>query len=336
MRFTGYALKRAIVAGLAGLLIVPAPAALAESGARGQAEGADETPQITLYGTAFNSWELSTSGRVTVDGHLTAASDRLQNGSLIIVDSLSSAKAEIKDVGRVSIAPRSELVLDFVDNTVVARMLAGTMRVEVAARYGAYIETPYSRVVAHPGSYASFRVATNPDGTSLDRDQGDVEMSAADNGDDWEIDDDMEDDDFHIKARKKEELRVKVKNGSGSEANQPVVFAIVEALDGASGSFGEGVQRVTTSTDSDGVAKVDFYAGAGEGQVQVQAFVPGTDARETLTMMVDAPEKTFWNKYTTGLYVALGAGAVAGAALAIKNAGGDDRGNIPPPTVIVR
>lgn len=326
MLFSVDALKRGLVAGVAGLLALT-NSAFAASGDVG---GKDEKPDITIYGTEYTGWDLSTSGKVTVDGRLVPAIDRLANGSHIFVDEKSTAKAEIKGVGRISIAPRSELVLDVVDDTVVARMLSGNMRVEVGARFGAYIETPDTAVVAHRGSYASFRVAADPLGTRVERDFGDVETIALNLDDDWEIDA-VEDDDLRVRARKKETIRVKVKRDDSPVSNQPVTFAITQAIDGATGGFDEGTQRVTVTTDSDGVASVEFSAGAGEGTIWVEASIPGTEAHETLHVYVDAPEKTVWNKYTTALYVAMGAGAVAGAVLAVKNAGDD----VPPPPVVI-
>lgn len=325
MRLNVDALKRLLGTGLVLALLTPASLALA-SDQKGRS-GADEKPDITLQGETYSSWQLTAAGDVLVDGHLATAQDRLQQGSRIVVPSKAMARAEIKDVGRVSIAPRSELILDMVDNTIVAKMLQGSIRVEAAAPFGTYVETPDTRIVSYPGVFASYRVKSDPtEGTSVDKNLGDVEILAAVDKDSngWDIDIPDGDDDFHMMARKTETLRVKVKNGGSSMPNQPVVFAITTALDGATGQFTEGVQRITTTTDNDGVATVDFESGASSGTVYVEAFVPGTDAHETLHVYIDAKEKTFWNPATTSLYVALGAGAVAGTILAIKNRGRND------------
>jgi hypothetical protein len=319
-------LSRGLVAGLASLLFLGGPAASFAAAAE------DEKSDITLHGTAYNSWELTTTGTVLVDGRPARALDRLTNGSRIVVGDKSSARAEIARVGRLSIASGSELVLSMETTTVVAKMLRGQVSVEVASKFGAYVETPDSIVVARPGSYSSFLVAASPLGSRFERTHGDVELVAAYAADDdWEIDAHDSDDDIQMKARKSEKLEVKVKRGGDSVTNQPINFAITGALDGASGTFPNGAQRVTVQTDSDGVASVEFEAGAGSGQVYIEASIPGTDAHETLHIMIEAKEKTFWNKYTTSIYVAMAAGAVAGTVLAIKNAGDDDEpGGIRP------
>jgi hypothetical protein len=321
-------LSRGLVAGLATLLFVSAPAASLAAAPAAE----DEKSDITLHGTAYSSWDLTTVGNVYVDGHLARAIDRLANGSRIVVGDKASAQAEIKSVGRLSIASGSELVVSMETNTVVARMLRGSMAVEVAAKFGAYVETPDSIAIAHPGAYTSFRIAASPLGSRLERSHGDVELVAAVAADDdWEIDAHDSDDEINMGARKTEKLEVKVKRDGNSVNNQPINFAITGALDGATGTFPNGAQRVTVQTDSDGVAAVEFESGASSGQVYIEASIPGTEAHETLHVMVHAKEKTFWNKYTTSLYVAMAAGAVAGTVLAIKNAGDDDeQGGIRP------
>jgi len=335
MRRNVNALKQWLGAGLVLALAGPASTVLAASGGDAHRR-ADERPDIVLHGEASNAWTLATSGNVTVDGRLAGTQDRFENGSRIVVDARSMAKAEIKDVGRIQLSPRSEVVLDMVDDTIVAKMIQGSMRVEVAAEFSTYVETPDSKIVSHPGMYAAYRVKADPlAGTSVEKGLGDVEvMAVADEsgGHGWDIDVPDGDKDFHMMARKTETLKIKVKNGGDHVANQPVVFAITTALDGATGQFTEGVQRITTTTDNDGVATVDFESGAGSGQVYVEAFVPGTDAHETLHVYIQAKEKTFWNPATTTLYAALGAGAIAGTVLAINN-----RGRNPgPPGVIVQ
>jgi len=314
-------LSRGLLVGLASVLLVYGPVSQATARA-----ASDDQSDITLHGTAYSSWELTAIGSVLVDGRQARAIDRLTNGSRIVVADDATARAEIKNVGSVMIAPGTEVILSMESTTVVAKMLRGNVGVEIAADFGAYLETPDSRVYARPGQYASFRVATSPLGSRLEREFGDVTLVAAYSpDDDWEIDSHDMDDEVHMKARKTEKLEVKVKRGGDHVSNQPINFAITGALDGATGTFPGGVQRVTVTTDSDGVAAVEFEAGAASGQVYVEASIPGTDAHETLHVMVDAKQKTFWNKYTTSLYVAMAAGAVAGTVLAIKNAGNDDK-----------
>ncbi len=330
-------LKRMVGAAIVASLAATAPVALA-SEKDGQVPGATDKPDIILYGEAYSSWELSTTGRVMVDGRYAQTLDRAIQGSRIVVDSQSMAKAEIKDVGRIAISPRSEVILDMVDDTIVARMIQGSMKVEVASNFGSYVETPGTTVTSFPGTYASYRVKADPlDGTSVEKLLGDVEiMRVSDDDGGWDIDVPDGDTDFHMAARKTETLKIKVKNGGSGVANQPVVFAITTALSGATGQFTEGVQRITTTTDNDGEASVEFESGASSGAVYVEAFVPGTDAHETLHVYIQAKEKTFWNPATTSLYIAIGAGAVAGTIIAIKNRGRTSNDNpiiVQPPVV---
>jgi hypothetical protein len=325
------ALKRCLGTGLVLSLLTPASVAFA-SDKRAQ-QPAEDRPDITLYGEAYSTWQLTATGNVAVDGRSVQTYDRLEHGSRIVVGAQSSARAEIKDVGRITIAPRTEVILDMVDNTIVAKMLEGAMKVEVAAKFATYVETPGNRIVSYPGAFASYRVKADPlAGTSVEKALGDVEVLAANDDDsEWDIDVPDGDTDYHVKANKTQTLRVEVERGDSDVANQPVVFAITTALEGASGRFTEGVQRITTTTDNDGVATVEFEAGAAQGVVYVEVFVPGTDAHETLHVYIDAKEKTFWNPTTTALYIALGAGAIAGTVIAINNRGSDDRN----PNIIV-
>jgi len=337
MRLNVNAHTRWMGAGLVLSLLLPASSVLAANGETQRK--ADEKPDIVLHGEATSAWSLATSGSVLVDGRLVGTQDRLENGSRIVVDARSTARAEIKDVGRIQLSPRTEVVLDMIDDTIVAKMIQGSMRVEVAARYGTYVETPDSRIVSHPGMYAAYRVKADPlAGTTVEKGLGDVSVMAVaddDNHGSWDIDVPDGDNDFHMKARHTETLKIKVKNGGDHVANQPVVFAITTALEGATGQFTEGVQRITTTTDNDGEASVEFESGAAEGQVYVEAFIPGTEAHETLHVYIEAKEKTFWNPATTTLYAAIGAGVIAGTVLAINNRGRDHQpGVIVNPPVV--
>ncbi len=328
MTFTLDALKRWLGTGLVLTLVATAPAALA-SDTKGTIQGAPgtERPDVTLHGEAYSSmWDLSTSGLVLVDGRSALMKDRFHSGSRIVVDSHGMARAEIKDVGRISISPRSEVILDMVDDTIVARMLQGSMKIEASAAVSTYVETPDTKIVSYPGTFVTYRVKADPlAGTSLVKSLGDVAIlaSADDSRAGLDIDVPDGDNDFHMKARNSETLKVKVKNSGSPVANQPVIFAITTALDGATGQFTEGVQRITTTTDNDGIASVDFESGASSGAVYVEAFIPGTDAHETLHVYIRAKEKTFWNPGTITLYTALAAGCVAGGVLAVVNSGDD-------------
>src|SRR5690349_21537405 len=134
MRLNVNALKRCLGTGLVLSLLAPAPLVLASDNG-GQRPAPDDKPDITLHGETTSGWSLSTSGRVLVDGRYASVADRLENGSRIVVGSQSMAKAEIKDVGRIQIAPHSEVVLDMVDDTIVAKMIQGSMKIEAAAPY---------------------------------------------------------------------------------------------------------------------------------------------------------------------------------------------------------
>ena len=337
MRFTVDALKRWLGTALVLAIAGTAPAALAAD-ANGAAQGtpSGDRPDVTLHGEAYSStWDLTTTGLVVVDGRSALTQDHVQNGSRIVVDSRGMARAEIKNVGRITIAPRSEVILDMVDDTIVARMLEGSMKVEASAAVSTYVETPDTKIVSYPGTFASYRVKADPlAGTSLVKGVGDVSIyaTADDSPNGLDIDVPDGDNDFHMKARHTESLRVKVKNSGSPVANQPVIFAITTALDGATGQFTEGVQRITTTTDNDGVASVDFESGAATGAVYVEAFIPGTDAHETLHVYIQAKEKTFWNPGTITLYTALAAGCVAGGILAVANSGDDNKS----PNIIVQ
>lgn len=334
MRLKWNALKRWLGTAMVVTLVASTPAfAMARST---DSTADDQKPDITLYAQEY-MWDLSTHGKVLVDGHFARIADRIPCGTKIFVDSQSNAKAEIRGVGRVTLAPRSEVVLDMVDNTLVARMIEGSMRLEVGARYSSYVETPDSKIVSYQGTFASYRVKADPlEGTTVDKSFGDVEILATTDSDKdgWDVD---VEDEVHMKARDTETLKVKVKNSGSPVSNQPVVFAITTAMDGATGEFTEGVQRITTTTDNDGEARVQFKSGAATGQVYVEAFIPGTDARDTSHIHILAKEKTFWNAKTKALYIALGAGAVAGAIVAVENTiGNDDRNPVitpGPPTV---
>jgi hypothetical protein len=337
MRLTVHALNRLIGTGLVLSLLTYAPAALASDGQRGDVAG--DRPDVTLHTEEFTGWDVATTGKVFIDGRLAHTIDRVDFGSKIKVDAMSSARAEIKGVGRVSIAPRSELTLDMIDDTVVANLAQGSMRVEIGAKYGSYVETPDTKIVSYPGSFASFRVRAVPGGeTTLEKGLGDVAILASDNdaAAGLSVDTVGDDDDYHVSARGKHTLRVRVQNNGSSVPNQSVTFAITTALGGASGQFTDGVQRITTSTDGDGVASVEFESGASSGTVYVEAFIPGTEAHETVAVFVNAKEKTFWNTTTVSIYTALAVGAIVGTTLAIQNRGRDDNTPVitPAPPVV--
>jgi hypothetical protein len=238
MRFTLNALKRLLGTGLVISLAATAPVALA---ADNSTTNDDEKPDIILYGEAdaiVPNWTLATSGRVTIDGRLARLSDEAKHGSRILVGAESSARAEIKGVGRLTISPRSELTIDMIDDTIVANMSQGSMLVEVAAKYNSYVETADTRVVSKPGAIAVYRVRAEANGsTSVDPARGDVAVLPVAFDKDWDIDTISEDNDYHVDANDTRSLKIRVANNGSPYPNQPDTFAITQALNGASGGI---------------------------------------------------------------------------------------------------
>jgi hypothetical protein len=141
-------------------------------------------------------------------------------------------------------------------------------------------------------------------------------LLSGDDGDGgWDIDVPDGDTDFHMAARKTETLKIKVKNGGSSVANQPVVFAITTALSGATGQFTEGVQRITTTTTT--TAKPQSSSSRRTSERSTSSL-PGTTARKRCTSH-PGEEKT----REPGDHVALHRDrrGASGTIIAIKNRG---------------
>jgi len=106
------------------------------------------------------SGELSVSGQVTVNGQKVISGGTVFTDSMISTAAQSSASVNISKVGRVELAPDSNLHLSFGENSITAMLETGSAQVSTVAGTTVNLTTKDGTVVVDGSQATSFTVSS--------------------------------------------------------------------------------------------------------------------------------------------------------------------------------
>jgi phage baseplate assembly protein gpV len=113
------------------------------------------------------SGELSVSGQVTVNGQKVVSGGTVFSDSVISTAAQSSASVNISNVGRVDLAPNSNLRLIFAENSISAMLETGSAQVATLAGTTVNLTTKDGTVVVDGTQATTFNVSASRGRTSL-------------------------------------------------------------------------------------------------------------------------------------------------------------------------
>ena len=113
------------------------------------------------------SGELSVSGQVTVNGQKVVSGGTVFSDSTISTAAQSSASVSISKVGRVELAPNSNLRLSFADNTITGVLETGSAQVATLAGTTVNLTTKDGTVVVDGSQATTFTVSATRGRTSM-------------------------------------------------------------------------------------------------------------------------------------------------------------------------
>jgi hypothetical protein len=113
------------------------------------------------------SGELSVSGQVTVNGQKVISGGTVFTDSTISTAAQSTASVSISKVGRVELAPNSNLRLSFAENTITAMLETGSAQVSTLAGTTVSLTTKDGTVVVDGTQATSFTVSASRGRTSM-------------------------------------------------------------------------------------------------------------------------------------------------------------------------
>lgn len=102
--------------------------------------------------------EITVTGTVTVNGQSVVSNSTVTSGGTIVTGANSSAIVNLGKNGRVEVLSDSSLTLKFTDNSIVAMLMAGKVRVSNAAGIATSVTTRNSTVIADSGQTNTFGV----------------------------------------------------------------------------------------------------------------------------------------------------------------------------------
>ena len=113
------------------------------------------------------SGELSVSGKVTVNGQKVVSGGTVFSDSVISTAAQSSASVSISNVGRVDLAPNSNLRLSFAENSISATLETGSAQVATLTGTTVNLTTKDGTVVVDGKEATSFMVSASRGRTSM-------------------------------------------------------------------------------------------------------------------------------------------------------------------------
>jgi ferric-dicitrate binding protein FerR (iron transport regulator) len=113
------------------------------------------------------SGELSVSGQVTVNGQKVISGGTVFSDSTISTAAQSSASVSISKIGRVELAPNSNLRLSFAENSITAMLETGSAQVATLAGTTVNLTTKDGTVVVDGAQATTFTVSASRGRTSV-------------------------------------------------------------------------------------------------------------------------------------------------------------------------
>lgn len=143
------------------------------SAGTGAAEFAFTTSVVQLP-----SGQLTTSGKVKVDGNDVGNGFTLTTGRTTTTAKGSSAVVSLGKLGRVEVFPSSRVNLDFDNGSIKIKLEAGRVRVSSGSGVSASVWTKDGEVVANTAQEGAFTVDTECGNTIVSTQSGKVELRA--------------------------------------------------------------------------------------------------------------------------------------------------------------
>lgn len=113
---------------------------------------------VALASPGAKSGELSVSGQVTVNGQKVISGGTLFSDSVITTAERSSATVSISKLGRVELAPNSNLKLTFTENSIMGLLESGSAHFSTLAGIAVNLTTKDGAVVVDGSKATSFTV----------------------------------------------------------------------------------------------------------------------------------------------------------------------------------
>jgi hypothetical protein len=124
------------------------------------------------------SGDLSVTGQVTVNGQKVVSGGTLFSDSTISTSDQSSATVSISKLGRVELAPNSNLRLSFADNTVTAMLETGSVHVSTLKGINVNLTTNDGAVLVDGSQATSFTASASRGRTSVATQAGVAQLRA--------------------------------------------------------------------------------------------------------------------------------------------------------------
>ncbi len=124
------------------------------------------------------SGQLTTTGKVKVDGHDVGNGFTVTTGSTTTTAKGSSAVVSLGKLGRVEVFPSSSVNLDFDNGGIKVKLEAGRVRVSSGSGTSASVSTRDGEVVADSSAENTFTVDTECGNTVVSTQTGKVELRA--------------------------------------------------------------------------------------------------------------------------------------------------------------
>lgn len=102
--------------------------------------------------------DITVNGQVTVNGQPAVSNSTVVSGSTVTTGSGSNAIIGLGGNGRVELSPETSLTLKFSDNSIVAMLTSGKVRLTNSAGIGTTVTTRSATVVADAGRSNTFSV----------------------------------------------------------------------------------------------------------------------------------------------------------------------------------
>jgi len=124
------------------------------------------------------SGQLTTTGKVKVDGHDVGNGFTINTGSTTTTAKGSSAVVSLGKLGRVEVFPSSSVDLDFDNGSIKVKLEAGRVRVSSGSGITATVSTRDGEVVGNGSQENTFTVDTECGNTVVSTQSGKVELRA--------------------------------------------------------------------------------------------------------------------------------------------------------------
>jgi hypothetical protein len=333
---------------IALLLVLALITGLMPNAARADGDNAKADQPIRLYASArfgpigaINSDSPGIS-RVIVNGRMARGEQMIWGGELIEVPLDRSVRVSFDSIGQVTLN-RGAMVRfgtalanpdDAGRRVLVALLINGGLRVNLAQDAGAYIEAAGSRFTASRN--AQFQMSVNEGAVSFNATAGTISVEQQPVGQRRYILRPVagQGATLSVAARSTRQVQIQVTD----ENDRPVpdlamLFSLGSPCLGSLG-IGAGAGMLTREkTDNRGIASVPWVAGAAKCAGAITVNVEGTDA--SYVFQAQIRQLGFWTARNSLLVGAAAAAAGAGVGIAVSQTGGNKEPivAVPPPQV---